>query len=306
MKMIDPRIVCCYLYPITKYGYPPLAENTLAYLDEMHSLGFSSVELEGIRDEHLNKVYELRFDIKKKFDELKLTMPYFCAVLPGLSSMDEKERNKNLELFERGCEVASFLGSKGILDNGPLPPFQFPKEIPIVRHYDEDSLRFAFLPENFSWKNFWDQLVDTYKTLCEIAAEYNLEYQVHPAVGVLAASTDGFLCFANAVKKENLKFNFDTANLFAIKENLQLSFLRVKDFVSYIHISDNRGIRVEHLEIGSGLIHWDKFFDAVDKSGYNGYFGIDIGGAESGVRKLNVAYLSAANYLEEKWLKKNL
>lgn len=303
--MIDKKIVCCYLYPITQYGYPPAAENTLTYLEEMHSLGFSSVELEGICEEHLNKVYEMRFDIKKKFEELKLNMPYFCAVLPGLSSMDQRERNKNLELFEKGCEIASLLGSKGILDNGPLPPFKFNKEIPKVRHYDEDSLRYAILPENFSWKYFWDQLVETYKTLCEIAANYNLEYQVHPAVGVITASTDGFLSLAKSVNKNNLKFNFDAANLFAMKENLQLSFLRVKDFVSYIHFSDNRGCKVEHLEIGKGLINWEKFFELITKIGFNGYIGVDIGGDESGVRRLNYAYLSAANFLEEKWLKKN-
>lgn len=303
--MIDSKIICCYLYPITKYGYPPLAENTLDYLDEMHSLGFSSVELEGIRDDHLNKVYEMRFDIKMKFEELNLSMPYFCAVLPGLSSIDEKERNRNLALFEKGCEIALFLGSKGILDNGPLPPFKFPNEIPVVRHYDEDSLRFAFLPKDFSWNKFWDQLVETYKTLCEIAAKYNLEYQIHPAVGVLASSTDGFLCLANSVKKDNLRFNFDTANLFVIKENLILSYLKVKDYVNYIHISDNRGLKVEHLEIGNGNINWEKFFDVIDKNNFNGYFGVDIGGAESGVKKLNVAYIAAAKFLEEKWLKQS-
>lgn len=301
MKVINSKIVCCYLLPITKYGYPPHAEETIKYIEEMHSLGFSSIELEGIRETHLNTVYEMREEIKNKFEELNVSMPYFCSVLPGLSSLDEKERNRNLELFEKGCNIASYLGAKGILDNGPLPPFQFPSEIPVVRHYGEDSMRLAFLPDNFSWRKFWDQLVDTYKTICEIASNYKLEYQVHPAVGVLASSTDGFLLLADSVKKDNLKFNFDTANLFAIKENLPLAYLKVKDYVSYIHISDNRGQKVEHLKIGNGLIDWDKFFDAINKTKYEGYFGIDIGGEESGVKKLNLAYLSASNFIEEKW-----
>lgn len=303
--MVNSKIVCCYLLPITKYGYPPKAENTLDYIKEMHSLGFSSVEIEGIRETHLTKVFEMRFEIKKVIDELKISIPYFCAVLPGLSSMDKNEREANLALFDKGCQVASILGSKGILDNGPLPPYQFPKEIPVVRHYNEDSLRFAYLPDQFTWNKFWEQLVETYKTLCDIAAGYNLEYQIHPAVGVISSSTDGFLNLARDVKKENLKFNFDTANLYAIKENLVLSYMKVKDYVSYIHISDNRGCKVEHLELGAGSINWEKFFDVINKNDYKGYFGIDIGGDESGVKKLNVAYLSAAKYLEEKWLKKD-
>jgi hypothetical protein len=39
----------------------------------------------------------------------------------------------------------------------------------------------------------------------------------------------------------------------------------------------------------------------INKTKYDGYFGIDIGGDESGVKKLNLAYLSASNFIEEKW-----
>lgn len=31
--MIDKRITCCYLYTITKYGYPPPAEKSRTYLE---------------------------------------------------------------------------------------------------------------------------------------------------------------------------------------------------------------------------------------------------------------------------------
>ncbi|NOX64250.1 MAG: hypothetical protein GXO85_00280 [Chlorobi bacterium] len=87
MKKFNKNIVCAYLYTITKYGYPPAAENTLKYIDEMSSLGFQSIELEGIREEHLNKVYELKNDIAQKLIDLKLNIPYFCVVLPKLSSL---------------------------------------------------------------------------------------------------------------------------------------------------------------------------------------------------------------------------
>ena len=46
-KLFNQQIVCCYLLPITKYGYPPPAEATLQYLEEMKALGFQSIELEG-------------------------------------------------------------------------------------------------------------------------------------------------------------------------------------------------------------------------------------------------------------------
>ena len=46
--MISERIVSCYLYVITKYGYPPPAKDSRKYLEEMKGLGFQSVELEGM------------------------------------------------------------------------------------------------------------------------------------------------------------------------------------------------------------------------------------------------------------------
>lgn len=298
--MIDPRITCCYLYTISKYGYPPAAEDTLKYLDEYKSLGFQSVELEGIRKDHLEKVYKIRKQIAVRIKELKLEVPYFCIVLPGLSSANANERKENLELFRKGCEIAHLLGSKGVLDNAPLPPYQFPDDIPVVRHYHEDVILSAKFPKNLNWKNYWDQMVETYREACDIASGYNLTYQMHPALGVLSATTDAFLYFHDAVGRDNLRFNFDTANQYFLKDNLQLSLRRLADYIDYIHISDNGGNRVEHLAIGDGVIRWEDFFETLDRIKFKGHFGIDIGGSESVVEDLDVAYKNAAKFLENK------
>ncbi len=301
--MFSKKIVCCYLYPITKYGYPPPAENTVTYLQEMHALGFQSVELEGIREQHLLAVHEQRDTIRQELERLGLDVPYFCVVLPGLSSADKTEREANLRLFEKGCQVAGALGAKGVLDNGPLPPYRFPDDIPVVRHYDEDVLRAASLPWNLQWSNYWDALIETYREACDIAAGYNLTYQMHPCLGVLSATTDAFLYFREAVQRENLRFNLDTANQFYLKDNLALSLQRLADFVDYIHLSDNGGLKVEHLAPGNGAIEWPVFFETLTTIDFKGHIGLDIGGAESGVKNLDDAYVQAAHWLEEQWLK---
>ncbi len=300
MKKFDSSLVCCYLYPITKYGYPPEAVNTLNHIEEMSNLGFSSIELEGIREQHLLQIYKLRFEIKKKLTALQLEVPYFCIVLPGLSSADPVEREKNLALFEKGCEIAQIIGAKGVLDNAPLPPYQFPKDIPVVRHYDEKVLQAAQFPQHLDWNKYWDELTATMRTACQIANAKGLTYQMHPCLGVLSATTDAFLYFLDAVKADNLRFNLDTANQFLVKDNLALSLLRLKDRIDYIHVSDNRGLTVEHLSIGDGEIHWDSFFETIDKINYKGFFGLDIGGDESGVSNLDQAYKTSATYIENR------
>ena len=301
MEEFHSDIVACYLYVITRHGYPPPAEDTPEHLNEYRELGFRSVELEGIREAHLEEMHALRGQIREKAEALGLQIPVFCAVLPGLSSPDEKEREASLQLFEMGCETAESLGAGMILDNAPLPPWQFPQGIPVTRHYDEKVLAAATIPADLDWSAYMEGLVETFRTVCDMAARRRLTYQLHPCYGALVNSTDAFLLFAGAVKRDNLRFNLDTANQFFMKDNLYLSLIRLDGLVDYIHLSDNGGHRVEHLAAGNGKIGWDRFFETLDRTGYSGRFGIDVGGAESGVGDLDGAYRSTAAWLTEKW-----
>ncbi len=267
----------------------------------MQSLGFTSVELEGIRKDHLSKIYENRHLIGEKIRQLGLKVPYFCTVLPGLSSVDEKIRNENLEVFEKGCVTAVHFGAEGVLDNAPLPPYIFPGDIPVVRHYGESELRLAYLPPGFSWPKYWEVLVSTFRTVCEIAASHGLTYHMHPALGVLAATADSFLNFHHAVRRDNLRFNLDTANQYYMRENLILALHRAVEYIDYIHLSDNSGSRVEHLPPGQGTIQWERFFETLEKLNFGGQIGIDIGGDESRVQDLEKVYRDTANWISERW-----
>ncbi len=300
---IHPDIVACYLYIIGKYGYPPAAGDTLAHMEEFSALGFNSIELEGIREEHLEQIFGMKEQIKEKAEALNLQVPVFCIVLPGLSSPDPDEREQNLELFEKGCEIAEILKARAVLDNAPLPPWQFPEGIPITRHYDEEIIAGATLPSDLNWKNYWDGLTTTYRVACQLAAARNLDFHLHPCLGALIATTDAYLNFARAVKHDALKFNMDTANQFFLKDNLTLSLQRLEGHITYIHISDNRGYRVEHLEPGKGNIPWEAFFEILDRINFKGLLGIDIGGAESDVNDYDEAYRSTAGWLHENWIK---
>lgn len=297
MAHFTPNIVCCYLYPITKYGYPPPASGTLTYIEEMAELGFSSIELEGIRKNHLLEMETMVPEILPALNSNKLKVPYYCAVLPGLSSPEEKIRRENLNLFETGCKTAWSLGSTGILDNGPLPPYQFPDDIPVTRHYDTHILLNAHLPKGMNWEYYYDALADTYRQACQIADRYHLTYQLHPCLGVRTSTTDGFLRFADAVAADNLRFNFDTANLFAVRENLLVSYQQVKDRVDYIHVSDNDGSKIEHLPVGQGSIDFKSFFESLKENNFKGHIGIDVGGAESNVSDLDTAYVDSATII---------
>jgi sugar phosphate isomerase/epimerase len=247
-------------------------------------------------------VYEGRKEMAAAVQRLGLKVPFFCAVLPGLSSPDAGEREANLALFEKGCEIAKLLGSAGILDNGPLPPYRFPGDVPVVRHYHEDVLLAASLPPALDWREYWKDLAAQYRILCDVAGRHGLAYHLHPSLGVLCSTTDGFLYFYDAVGRDNLRFTIDTANQYFFRDNLVLAIRRLKGLVDYIHISDNRGARIEHLIPGHGTIRWDVVFEEMERIGYAGYLGIDVGGAETGIHDIDQAYVESAEWIASRLL----
>ena len=68
MGTVHKDILACYLYIITKHGYPPDAAKTIAHLREFKELGYQSIELEGIREEHLEGIYSRRLLIREAAD----------------------------------------------------------------------------------------------------------------------------------------------------------------------------------------------------------------------------------------------
>tara|TARA_R110002126_G_scaffold66963_1_gene170046 strand:+ start:4091 stop:5029 length:939 start_codon:yes stop_codon:yes gene_type:complete len=298
LNRINNKITIAYLYTISKYGYPPKIEDTTAHIREMASLGFSSIELEGIGHSNIEYLYENREEIVTLIKELELEVPIFCVVLPEMSSFKKKVREEQLHFFEKGCEIAKALGAEGVLDNGPLPPYNYPTDMPIKRHYTGDQLYGLPLPINLEWKSYWEELTSTFKDACDIAKKYGLQYHLHPCEGSLVSNTDSYENFSLAVNRDNLVFNLDTANQFFLKDNIALSALRLGEKITYIHISDNTGKELGHLVPEAGDIHWDSFFQSLKKIGFSGRFGIDVGGAESRVTDLNSAYNKTAIWLE--------
>lgn len=293
------KITCAYLHTISKYGYPPDISKTTAHIKEMAALGFSSIELEGIGKANIEYLYTHKSEIAETLAAYKCTLPVLCIVLPDLGSIDPAKHCEALELFEMGCEIATCLGAPAVLDNGPLINFGRQENGPIKRHYSQEYLMRSGVNKSFEWSDYWRDLVFTYQQACRIAAKYNLAYHMHPCDGSLITTTDSFINFANAVNCPNLLFNLDTANQYYFKDNLTLSLLRLADRINYIHISDNKGYRVEHLVPGDGYIDWELFFSTLQKINYKGHFAIDVGGDETGIANIDEAYKRTAIWLQE-------
>lgn len=296
--MISEHITCAFLYSITRYGYPPAADRMVDYVREMAELGFRSVELEGIGGEHLQAVARKSTEIRQALDDYGLSLPVFCTVLPQLGSVHALQREHALELFRLGCKTAKALGAPAVLDNGPLVPYEFPTDLSVSRHYTPDLLQRIGLPASLEWNRYRDELVETLQQACDIAASFGLSYYLHPCCGSLTETTDGYLWIKQAVGRDNLKFNFDVANQFYMRENLSLGLFKLAGELDYIHISDNRGTQIEHRAVGDGAIDWELLFSTLARIGFQGQLSLDIGGAETAIGDLDTAYRLSTERVE--------
>jgi sugar phosphate isomerase/epimerase len=295
------KISCAYLYIISRYGYPPPVEDTIDHIKEMAELGFSALELEAIGKENIKYLFENKEVVKDALTQYGCSVPVFCVVLPRLGAdLAEWEQAECLELFEMGCQTARFFGAKGVLDNGPLLPLDYPSDMPVMRHYSGAQVSGLHLPTSLNWDTYWNKLTKTYRYACAIAAKYGLDYHLHPCEGCLTATTDSFLYFSQAVNAPNLMFNLDTSNQFLVRDNLSLSLIRLKDRISYIHISDNSGQKTEHLPPGKGQIDWDAFFSVLKEISYKGRIAIDVGGSETVIENIEKAYHESVSWLNKR------
>lgn len=287
------KISCCWLYAISKYGYPPSIDNTYKALNEMKNLGFRFVELEGVGFNNMEEVYKERVDLKKFCDDNGLKVINFCPILPELFSPDKSKRDEAMALFYKGLEIAGFFGTGTVQIDSFAPPVKFKGITPY-----SDSLQYGLtyqveVDPLFDWEEHWKLIVDVYKRCSTAAKESNLRLTVEPRVGEIISNSDGFLRLYDHVADENLGIVLDTGHQHPQKEILPFSIEKLGKRIMYLHVSDNDCLTNEHKALGEGTIDWVGIFKALKKHNFDGYIAIDIGN----VPDIDKRYTDSINYL---------
>jgi len=193
------KINCCWLYAISKYGYPPSIADTQRALGEMAALGFNAVELEGVREENLRAVWAARADLQMRCDDLGLRVINFCPVLPDLVSADPSRRRAALDLFRLAVEVASFFGAPMVQVNSYAPPVEFISQTPYGETLEFSRQFDVRIPDGFAWERTWATLVEATRRCTAIARDAGLLLCLEPRVGELVSNTDALLRLSQQV-----------------------------------------------------------------------------------------------------------
>lgn len=286
------KFLCCWLYAIDKYGFPPSISDTYLALKEMKQLGFDYVELEGVSGENLIELHKSRDQVKKVLTEIDLKVVNFVPVISELRELDDEVRRYGRDMFERGLEIAKTINTEFIqIDSFPpcmecLDGVQYDSEN--VTNY---GARWRYrLSAQFSWERQWEVWVDSVKWCAQKAKNVGLKLIVEPRVGEIINNTDSMLRLIEAVNEPNFGAILDTGHQYAQKEILPLSIAKLKDRLMYLHLSDNDSTRNDHFVPGQGTIDWEGFFAALKLIDYKGYAGLDIAKTNE---ELSESYLKA-------------
>jgi sugar phosphate isomerase/epimerase len=271
------KISCCWLYAISKYGYPPTLPDTYRAVEEIAALGFTAIELEGVREDNLRALFAERQEVKRRCDDLGLTVVGFCPVLPELVYPGKAQRIHALDLFKLAVETATFFGCQTIQTKSYLPPLEFVGEAP-YREAVHFGKRFQVkVDPAFRWTDVWGWLVDSIGACADEAERAGLQFCLEPRVGEMVSNTDALLRLMDAVDNDNFGAVLDTGHQHAQKEILSLSIEKLGPRVYCLHASDNDGETNQHLAPGRGTVDWEDVFLALKKHGFSGYVAVDVG-----------------------------
>jgi len=293
------KISCCWLYAITKYGYPPSIADTFRVLEEMAALGFQYIELEGVGPDNTRAVADAHHELKQRCDDLGLQVINFCPILPGAVSLDSATRRQALDLFKLSVEVANDLCCELVQVDSFTPPLTFIGETPYkeaIRHGQQYRVQ---VDPAFRWETVWEVLVDSTRRCAAIARDANLRLCMEPRVGEMISNTDAMLRLMDAVSDDNFFAVLDTGHQHAQKEILPLSVEKLDGHIAYLHASDNDGRTNQHRELGQGTVDWEGVFTALKKHAFDGWVGIDIGRVEGQADALDGAYRRSKAFLED-------
>lgn len=288
------HISSCWMYAISKFGYPPSLEDTFQALKNMRDFGLHYLEMECLLHENTQIIYQNRHEIKKRADDLGAKFVNISAVLPDMFSENPKISMQGMDDFKKAIEVADTCEAGSLMVDSFPPPLPFKGTQPYGNSVEFEQLFSVQVLPEFCFNTYYERLVKTYRQCAEFASKSHKQLCVEPRVGECIHTTDSFLRLYEHVQHANLGIVLDTAHLYAAKEMLPFSVEKLGKKITCVHLADNDSRTNAHNEVGTGTIDWEELFTALKKHQFDGYIAIDV----ANVPDLDKAYARSIDYLQ--------
>lgn len=173
---------------------------------------------------------------------------------PSFIEPDQGYRSVRIDHTRRSLDLCAELGAPHITTEpgGPIAPGQSRQEA-------------------------IDLFVEILKPLAEHADRRGVLLLIEPEPGLLLETTDQYLEIAERVNAPSLGLNFDVGHAYCMAEDLPAQIAKLAHLTKHYHVEDIAASRVHHhLVPGTGAIDFPGVFDAIRKTGYDGWVTVEL------------------------------
>jgi sugar phosphate isomerase/epimerase len=248
-------------YFVSKFSNRFSPDDVAAGLEDLPALGFFGFQLEVFHRESLETwVRTGAAEIRRKSSDVGLKAHQFVAhfMLEGFADRQSLVSNAAVENMKVVLEIADLFDECRVV-TVPLPAFDYQA----ASNRDD----YLFLFERCAAKV--SRLLATVED-----AGRRMALEILP--GAIVGGIDGFLRLCEHLGSDTLGLNFDTGHAWACKENLYLIPAKLGPRILGTHLCDNFGHENLSLRPGAGSIDWPRILAALNASGYQGPWDIEI------------------------------
>ncbi len=122
-----------------------------------------------------------------------------------------------------------------------------------------------------------DLFVEVLKPLAEHAEKLGVLLLIEPEPELLLETTDQYLEIAERVNAPSIGLNFDIGHAYCVSEDLPVAIAKLAPHTKHYHVEDIAASRKHHhLVPGTGAIDFAEVFQAIHKTGYDGWVTVEL------------------------------
>jgi len=263
---------------------PPMDEP----IEVVGEMGLDGIELIVSRAEDLDTYWKepVLSHLRKKLDKYHLEVSQFVlfqSAVAGLSSLDDDERNRSLEVFERGCKIAAVLNAPMINIVAPWARELKGPRAYLPRYYAvtdgaPDVKYHIDIPRGFDFDAVWEQFVETVRTATAMAKANGIRFSIENHTHTLVSEAMAFRALWDRIKDPALGMNLDIGWLQLQREYPPLGIYQAGEHLINVHIRDIDGVGLRFVGIGDGVMDYPGVVKALKDIGFSGYLTIEQDG----------------------------
>jgi sugar phosphate isomerase/epimerase len=128
-----------------------------------------------------------------------------------------------------------------------------------------------------SWKDAAQIFYDEIMPCVEVAEQLEILLLIEPEPELMIEKFDEYLDFADRISSPWIGLNFDVGHAYCVSEDPQDWVAKMAPHTKHYHFEDIASTRVhKHLIPGHGAIDFKATFQAIEKTGYDGWITVEL------------------------------